>query len=159
MVNEELEPGADTNEDENEDENGEKPVDVLLRLVSDAGMVFFKDQYKIPHVMIPIRDHNEILRVESSAFKRYLVKMFWDAQSTVIGSESVKSATQVLQATAEYKGSTYPLSLRVAWYDDDIYYDMTNDKWHSIRISKDGWELVDKTPLPLFSRYTSDTTS
>ena len=48
MVNEELEPAADTNEDENEDENGEKPVDVLLRLVSDAGMVFFKDQVQGP---------------------------------------------------------------------------------------------------------------
>ena len=118
MVNEELEPAADTNEDENEDENGEKSADILLRLVGDAGMVFFKDQYKIPHVMIPIRDHNEILRVESSAFRRYLVKMYWDTQSTVIGSESVKNVIQILQATAEYEGSTYPLSLRVAWHDD-----------------------------------------
>ena len=31
---------------------------------------------------------------------------------------------------------------------------MTNDNWQSVRISKDGWELVDETPLPLFSRYT-----
>ena len=103
--------------------------------------------------MIPIRDHNEILRVESSNFRRYLVKMYYDSQGTVIGSESVKNATQVLQATAEIDGSTYPLSLRVAWYDDSIYYDMTDDKWQSVRISKRGWELVDKTPLPLFSRY------
>ena len=51
--------------------------------------------------MIPIRDHNEILRVESSNFRRYLVKMYYDSQGTVIGSESVKNATQVLQATAE----------------------------------------------------------
>lgn len=144
----------DNNDFEGEDEGEEKPVDILLRLVSDSGMVFFKDQYKIPHVLIPIAGHNQILRVESSAFKRYLVKIYYDSQNTVIGSESVKNAIQVLQATAEIEGSTYPLSLRVAWHDDSIFYDMTDDKWQSVRICKNGWELVSNTPLPLFSRYT-----
>lgn len=60
---------------------------------------------------------------------------------------------QILQATAEIEGSTYPLSLRVAWHDHDIYYDMTDYNWQSVRISSDKWELVNKTPLPLFSRY------
>ena len=151
----EHEDNHDNNELEGEDEEAgeEKPADILLRLVSDAGVVLFKDQYMVPHVMIPISDYNKILRIESGAFKRYLVKMYYDSQGTTIGNESVKNVIQILQATAEIDGSTYPLSLRVAWHDDSIFYDMSDDKWQSVRISKDGWELASKTPRPLFSRY------
>ena len=99
------------------------------------------------------------LRVESSAFRRYLVKMYWDSQGTVIGSESVKNATQVLQATAEYEGSTYPLSLRVAWYDDRIYYDMTDDKWQSVRISKRWMGISRQDTTTIIFKIQSDTTS
>jgi hypothetical protein len=130
-----------------------KPAEILLRLVSERGMVFFKDQYKVPHVLVPIKGHKEILRVESGSFRRYLAKLYYDSESKIISSESVKNAIQTLQAIAERDGTTYPLSLRVAWHDGDIYYDMTNDKWQCVRISKDAWEIEDETPIPMFSRY------
>ncbi|HET6716336.1 MAG TPA: hypothetical protein VFG90_04350 [Nitrososphaeraceae archaeon] len=97
-----VEPENNNNHElEGEDDDDEKPAGILLGLVRDVGMVFFKDQYKIPHVMIPIREHNEILRIECSAFRRYLVKMYYDSQGTVIGSESVKNVIQILEATAD----------------------------------------------------------
>jgi hypothetical protein len=30
---------------------------------------------------------------------------------------------------------------------------MTDDKWQCVKISKNGWELLDKTPIPMFTRY------
>jgi hypothetical protein len=46
------------------------------------------------------------------------------------------------------------LSLRVAEYNGDLYYDLTNEKHQSNKISKNGtWEIIDKTPIPLFKRY------
>jgi hypothetical protein len=140
-------------EEQEQEQEQEKPAEVLLRLVSERGMVFFKDQYKVPHVLISIRDHKEILRVESGIFKRYLTKLYYDSEDKIIGSESVNNVIQILQAIAETEGATYPLSLRIAWYEGDIYYDMTDDKWQYVRISKDGWELVEETPIPLFSRH------
>jgi hypothetical protein len=131
----------------------ETSAEVLLRLVSETGKVFFKDQYKVPHALVRINGHKEILRVESSTFKRYLAKLYYDSEFKIISSESVKNVIQILQATAEHYGTTYPLSLRVSWHDGDIYYDMTNDKWQCVRISEDGWEIDDETPIPMFSRY------
>ena len=131
-----------------------KPAEMLLDLTNDANIVFFKDQYKIPHTLITIGEHTEILRVESNAFRRYLTKLYYDSEGKVIGSETIQNVTNVLQAKAEYEGVTYPLSLRVAWHNDgSIYYDMTDDKWQCVRISKNGWELLDKTPIPMFTRY------
>ena len=137
---------------EGEDEH-ESPAEIIIRLVSEKGIVFFKDQYRVPHVLVPINGHKEVLRVESGFFRRYLAKLYYDSESKIIGSESVKNAIQILQSIAEQDGTTYPLSLRVAWHDNDIYYDLTDEKWQSVKISKDGWESVNETPIPMFSRY------
>ena len=104
--------------EEEEDEGEPSNAEILLQLADDAGIILFKDQYKIPHASIVIRykdngEHTEILRVESNAFRRYLTKLYHDSTQEIIGSESVKNVIQILQARAEYDGETYPLSLRV----------------------------------------------
>jgi hypothetical protein len=152
MSNDDRDHSIDDIDTPGEDEH-ESPSEILVRLASERGMVFFKDQYKVPHVLIPINGHKEILRVETGTFRRYLARLYYDSESKIIGSESVKNAIQILQAIAEHDGTTYPLSLRVAWHDGNIYYDMTNDKWQCVKISNDGWEIVDETHVPLFSRY------
>ena len=62
---------------------------------------------------------------------------------------------QYLQAKAEYDGETIPLSLRVAWDNDSdgIIYDLTNKKWQCVKITKEGWQIINETPIPLFMRY------
>ena len=62
---------------------------------------------------------------------------------------------QYLQAKAEYDGETIPLSLRVAWDKDSdgIIYDLTNKKWQCVKITKEGWQIINETPVPLFMRY------
>jgi hypothetical protein len=43
---------------------------------------------------------------------------------------------------------------RVAEHDGDIYYDLTNERHQAIKISQNGsWEVIDKTPIPLFKRF------
>jgi hypothetical protein len=59
----------------------------------------------------------------------------------------------VLQAKAEYDGETYPLSVRVASYNGSFFYDLTNPKWECIQITKQGWQVIDDTPVPLFTRF------
>jgi hypothetical protein len=46
------------------------------------------------------------------------------------------------------------LSLRVAEYHGDFYYDLTDEKHRCIRTSKDGrWQILEGTPISLFRRY------
>jgi hypothetical protein len=148
-----AEMDASDGDDNDNDSDSESPSEILLDLVSKANITFFKDQYNTAHASVNIHDHAEILRVEGSKFKRYLTKLYYDSEEKVIGSETVKNVISILQARAEFEGQTYPLSLRVAWYEGDIYYDLTNDRWQCVRITKDGWELLDKTPIPMFTRY------
>jgi hypothetical protein len=131
--------------------NGE----ILVELANQKAQQFFKDQYGTAYALVHIADHNEVIALESSKFRRYLSKLFYDGNNhKVISSEAVNNAIQILQAKAEYESPTIPLSLRVAWSKDKdaIYYDLTNEKWSSVRIDRNGWQLVNKSPI-LFVKY------
>ena len=138
-----------------EDDKGHhSAADILVELATEKPSLFFKDQYGTAHAQVHIADHDEVIRVESNKFKRYLAKIFYDKNGNkVVNAEAITNAIQVLQAKAEYDGPTIPLSLRVAWQNGDINYDLSNDKWQCIKISQQGWEKVNSTPAPVFVRF------
>ena len=142
---------------EQQQQQSQSSADILVQLATEHIQLLFKDQYSIAYALIQVIDHDEVLRVESNKFKRYLSKLFYDNNGNkVINADSIMNAIQVLQAKAEYEGKSIPLCLRVAWYNNgsDIYYDMADEKWRCIRITKEeGWKLVSKAPSPLFVRY------
>jgi hypothetical protein len=182
--------------------NGDEDEDaaqLLLQLVLPGGLYaqhFFKDQYGKPfcELLVESKDrypsdqccpngngsHREIVRVESSKYRRYLIKLFYDYTRQVASSEIITNVIQILYAKTEYESETIPLSIRTAWKDDDkknyfnewhdsysdltstgevapvIYYDMTDSLWHVVKISSDDWGIVESTSAdaPIkFTRY------
>ena len=159
------------NKDDDNDSKGSNSsksyAETLLQLAIENIQLLFKDQYGTAYAVIRLLDHNEILKVESDKFKRYLSKLFYDNNESnkIVNVEAINNVIQILQAKAEYEGQTIPLSLRVAWYGnssnngngyaENIYYDMIDDKGRFVKISKEeqDWQIINKTPTPLFVRY------
>lgn len=121
----------DSNKKKEKKENGngsgkvQSAADVLVQLGTKNAKLLFKDRYSIAHAQVHTADQEEIIRVESSKFKRYLARLFYDQNGNkVVNAESITNAIQVLQAKAEYI------------HNGDIYYDLSNDKWQCVRISQ-----------------------
>jgi hypothetical protein len=125
----------------------------LVDLVTQNSNMFFKDQYGAAYANIKTTDHHEIVRVESNKFKRHLVRLYYEVENKVANAEAVSNAVQVLQAKAEFRGETIPLAMRVTWYNDNIYYDLTNPKWHAVKVTNESWSVCEDVPTPLFMRY------
>ena len=141
-------------DEEDTDKGIRSAADLLVELAVENTSLLFKDQYGAAHAQIHIGDHDEILRIESSKFKRHLARLFYEKnRNKVVNSESITNAIQVIQAKAEYEGRTIPLSLRVAWHNGDIYHDMSNEKWQCLKISQQDWEVLSHAPFPLFVRF------
>jgi len=140
------------NDEQLHDLEAHTQAESIMELIDKNVKGIFLDQNATAHAAIRMEDHNEIIPVNSSKFKRYVAKLFWDRNHKVVSTETIKNAINIVQARAEYESETIPLSLRVAWKDDAIYYDLTDSKWHSVRISKDEWQLVRNTPV-LFTRH------
>jgi hypothetical protein len=122
-----------------------------MEIANDNIKILFKDQYSEGIAKIFIKDHYEITPLSILRFKRFLTKLYYDYYNDTANPESINKVVNTLQAKAEFGDEQYPLSLRVAEYDGDLYYDLTNEKYQLVKISKNTtWELIDQTPVPLF---------
>lgn len=49
----------------------------------------------------------------------------------------------VIEAKAVFDGPEIKLNLRVAEHEGALWYDPANDAWQAVKITPDGWEIVD----------------
>jgi hypothetical protein len=131
----------------------EKLVELALN-----NCMLFKDEFGIPYALVKIDDYYDVLPVERTKFKRYVSKLYYDANNCRIAyPEAIKTAVAQLEAKAEFEGKTIPLHLRVAWSNpatkDTIYYDLSDSKRRCIKITDNSWNIVDNQIEVLFRRY------
>jgi hypothetical protein len=153
-----------TDQEKNEDTAEQKgnpmanTANLLLKLFQQTTMpVLFKDQFKVPHVLINIYDHYEILPIEDTKFRRYLSKFFYDNFNEVPNAEAVRNVVQLLAAKSIFEGDTITLHLRTAWSNsytqEAIYYDLSDEKNRCVRIASDSWKILENQTDTLFRRY------
>lgn len=123
----------------------------LLNLVKDNCELFTSD--KESYARFYIHEHLEIHPVKSKAFSRYLAYQLYKNEGKPPNSEAIGNAVNVLSAVAHFEGEIHQLQNRVAWHNGAIYFDLSNESNQVVRISADGWEILDHTKVPLFHRY------
>lgn len=129
----------------------------MIRFAEDNATLF-KDEFGVPHTLLEIDNHHEVLSVEGKKFEKYLAKLFYEQIGTVATAEGLNSSVRSLSAKAIFDGETIPLHLRLAWTNpqvkDSIYYDLSEKTERCITITKDkGWEIVEDRIDVLFKRF------
>lgn len=132
-------------------EEDPKQADVLIRLAEQSATLFHSDVGET-YAHVAHKGHREIWPIRGEAFRLWLVRTYYFQTGKSPNSESVREALGVLAAKARYDGATHKLSLRVARHDGAIWYDLANDAWQAIRITEEGWEVIDNPPI-LFQRF------
>lgn len=125
---------------------------LLETIINRKDMVLFHDEQGNGHVSLEIDGHQVIMSCSGKAIKRWLSSEIYRTQKKAPGGEAVKSILSVLEGKACYEGPEIELKDRAAWYEDELWYDLTNENWQAVKINKEGWEVVDKPPI-LFKRY------
>ncbi len=133
-------------------ERRKSQADKLIELVTAERAELFRDQFNEPHARILVDDHWETWRVRSKQFKRWLCSLLWEAEQKAPHSNAISSALTIIESRACFKGPQITLENRVCWYEDAIWYDLSNTKWEVVRITEDGWEIVTDPPI-LFRRF------
>ena len=149
---------TDRGEESQEEEEHKSLPQILVELVLRNCVKLFKDEFNEPHIIVTINDHYKTLPINSTKFKRYLSKIYYDTyEGKIANTESINSTVSQLEAKAFYEGPTIALHLRVAWGNPDttdtIYYDLTDEKNRCVKITKDGWEIVENQIDVLFREY------
>jgi hypothetical protein len=107
----------------------------------------FRDQTGVFYVVIEKNGHKELLNMNSEEFNRYLSRLFYDVENRVISKETINNSKRVLQS---FTTESQIIHNRIAKIGNTIYYDLNNEEWQCIKITKDGW-IIDNNPLLFLS--------
>ncbi len=148
---------GDGNDSNGTEPKASKSANLLIQLVKENTLLFFKDQYGMPNVLIKVTSHVEIMPIQSKKFEYYISKSYFDSTKgeKVAGSESVNNAIRVIHAQALFSGQERTLGLRVTWgaKNREIYYDFGNSEWDVIKITSATWSISKMSDAALFTRF------
>jgi len=135
------------------DEEDRTPQADKLIQVAAEGVFLFHDSAKDAFASIPFNGHREIWSLKSKFFRQWLIKQFYEREKKSPNSEAIRQALNTLEAKAVFDGPEIKLNLRIAAeHDSTIWYDLANNDWQAVKITPDGWEVVDNPPI-LFRRF------
>ena len=125
---------------------------IIDSILNNPEVKLFHDDQNDAYISAQISGHQEIWQCKSKALKRLLSMKCWELIQNPLRSESARSIITTLEGKACFEGPKIKLQNRSAWHGDDLWYDLTNQSWQSIKINEQGWEIVNKPPI-LFKRY------
>ena len=131
----------------------EKSSNAEILLGITEGLVETFNFSDVPYVWVPIKKKLIVLPVLSKKFEYWLGGYFYREQRKPIASEAIASALNTFCSKALFESPTYELFNRAAFHDGCIWVDLSNEEGESVRIGPSGWDIVKRTPVPIFRSY------
>ncbi len=93
-----------------------------------------------------------VYRLSSKLVKEWLAGLMWKTNEIAVKGEVIKSVVMILSSLAR-ENPVIDLYNRVAKdAEGNWWLDLSNEKWQAVKITDEGWEVVDHPPI-LFRRY------
>lgn len=149
--------GGNGKDEINQKDQKKSKIQISFEIIRQQARNFFIDEYKIPHIAIPIRDHLEIFQLNSDSFKNWYRMYIFERDEVILDSQIMNDLCSLASAyaTSSKYGEQINLNLRTASLNvnskTEWYYDLTNKSWEFIKITSDGWEVSNDKIL--FRRY------
>jgi|Deesub1362B_J571_1020462.scaffolds.fasta_scaffold00148_102 hypothetical protein len=131
--------------------NKKKDADKLISLVLNQ-CELFHDKYNDGYAAIQYGDSYEVIPICSKIFRKWLSYKFYDVVGKSPSSETLNMAINTIEGIAIHEGGKYPLSVRIAGNEKEIYYDLGDENWDIIKITPEGWEIKPHNNI-IFERF------
>lgn len=89
------------------------------------------------------------IRAKGTGFRRWLVNRFYIETGSAPNATAVQAAVEVLEAEAQFgaERKIRDVFTRVGEYCGSIFLDLADDRWRAVKISADGWDIVNAPPI------------
>jgi len=131
----------------------QKQTESLYDICEKIGAKFILTIYNEPYVITHLRGRKEAIYVKNTAFTGVLQKAFHDIHGYDIEPEAIRRFQEIRynKAFVNEELEKTQLYKRVAEVDSTIYIDLNDEKGQIIKVTKDGWEIIEDAPV-LFER-------
>lgn len=139
--------GADGEAAESGGGRGPSQATKLVALAVSKGIELFHTPDGKPYVSVPVGEHVETWPALGTEFKRLLALWYYHEHEAAVGAQGLAEAREVLAAKAQHEGKAVPVWVRVAEHDGACYLDLCDPEWRAVRVTADGWQIVQKCPV------------
>jgi hypothetical protein len=119
----------------------------IVAQAQTAGVKVFRTPDHVPYAKIPVAKHQEVYSIQSTVFRRWLGKLYYQATKRAANANAIADAVAILAAVAVHDSEEIEVYTRVARNDNSIFIDLADAKWRAIEIARDGWRIVTKPPV------------
>ena len=121
----------------------------MVELALDAGLQLFHTPGADAeaYATLQVQEHEETWRLKTRGVRRWLARLYYEAEEKSPGAQAVQDALGVLEGKALFDGPTHPVYVRLAPDADAIILDLGNDAWQVVRITGAGWEVLKTSPV------------
>jgi hypothetical protein len=118
----------------------------LVDLVHDEAL-FRSTDGETAFATIPVRDHQETWPIRSKGFRRWLVGQFYQTADRPPSAQALADALGTLEARAQFGGRIHEVHVRVAKHEGAIYFDLADENWRAVAVTRTGWRVVADPPV------------
>lgn len=113
----------------------------------------YHDELGDGYVHMSMSDFLALLPIRSKIFQNYIRYMSYKLFERPLNDEQLKTVVDILEAKAVHEHPEIKLFVRVgADSEGNIWYDLCDERWRAVKITPEGWEVVENPP-PIFRRY------
>ena len=125
----------------------ETQTEVLLRLAAAATLLRTNDGPLYAYV--PVNGHREVLSLgeRGGGLRKWLVKRYREEKCSLPTPTVLSQVVEALIAQAQFDGRLTEVYTRTATVGEKLYLDLANDQWQVVEIDKDGWRVLDTSPV------------
>jgi hypothetical protein len=147
-MNNAVEPEADEVESEVADDRSKRTTQaqLLIQLAESQAEFFHTVEYEA-YADVQINGHRETWPLRSKAFRRWLLRIFYNLQGKPPAAQSLQDALGVIEAKARFDSVEREVSVRVGEHGGNIYIDLCDANWQAIEITCGGWRVVVDPPV------------
>ena len=150
-----LPEAAQSSDSKQKTSEGERKQSQASRLVALAAPVqFFHTPEGKGFASVPVGNHVENVSIKSGAFRDWLIREYRRTEGASPGAQGVQDALNDLAGTARFDSPEAEAHTRLAAQDGVIYLDLCNADWQSVRITPEGWSVLEGHDLPVKFRRT-----
>ncbi|MCJ7443954.1 MAG: hypothetical protein MUO26_05405 [Methanotrichaceae archaeon] len=119
----------------------------LITIALTEIVELWKTSDSLLYATIKINEHLENYQLESKQFKQWLSRLYYIERKKSPLDQVLKDTIRVLGGVAQFEGKTYDAFSRVGYKDGIVYVDLCQESWNSIKITPEGWQIINNTPI------------
>lgn len=127
-------------------------VETILQLLENNGCSVFCDENENVFLVDESSGSKKTFLIESEKSVTFLNYLYYSYSKTSAKKENVLQAIEILKGKALYENpKNMAVHIRVAKYNDCLWYDLGNERNEAVVITDCGWEVVKNPPVLFIS--------